>query len=65
MTGKRFLKQAIERNNLTKYHLISEQSYRKLLTYIHKNDIHDPSHKNILIEGVCHYAFPNHPVVKI
>lgn len=64
-TCERFLKQVIERNNLTKHHLVSEQSYRKLLTHIRKNDIHDPSHKNILIEGICHYAFPNHPVVKI
>ncbi|MDA7648756.1 hypothetical protein N8580_00295 [Akkermansiaceae bacterium] len=64
-TCEDFLKQAVQRNNLSKYHLVSEQSYRKLLTYIHKNDIHDPSHKNILIEGVCHYAFPNHPVVKV
>ncbi len=60
-----FLKKCVERNNLSKHHLVSEQSYRKLLDYIHKNDIHDPSHKNILIEGVCHYAFPNYSVVKV
>lgn len=64
-TCEDFLKKVIKRNNLVKHHLVSEQSYRKLLTHIHKNDIHDPSHKNILIEGICHYAFPNHPVVKI
>lgn len=64
-TCEDFLKQCIERNNLSKHHLISSHFYRKLLETIKNIKIHDCSHKNIMIEGVCHYQFPDSPVYQI
>jgi hypothetical protein len=60
-----FLKQCVERNNLLKYHLISEDNYRILLQVIKNNNIHDCSHKNIMIEGVCHFQYNNQQIIKI
>jgi hypothetical protein len=54
-TCERFLKKCIVRNNLTKYHLISPKSYKTLLKEIKDKQIHDCSHKNIMIEGICHF----------
>ena len=50
-----FLRECINRNKLSKYHLISPKTYIKLLEYIKQHQIHDCSHKNIMIEGICHY----------
>lgn len=60
-----FLKQCIERNNLLKYHLISEKKYLSLLQVIKENNIHDSSHKNIMIEGICHYQYSNQQIIEI
>lgn len=58
-TCERFLKQCIERNNLSKKHLVSDEDYIILLETIKKYEIHDPSHKNIMLNGICHFHFPN------
>ncbi len=60
-----FLKQCIERNNLSKYHLISEEKYRMLLQVIKDYNIHDCSHKNIMIEGICHLQYHNQQILEI
>jgi len=60
-----FLKQCVERNNLSKYHLVSERKYRILLQIIKDYQIHDCSHKNIMIEGICHFQFPNDQIIEI
>jgi len=60
-----FLKQCIERNNLIKYHLISQEKYRTLLQIIKEYNIHDPSHKNIMVEGICHFQYPNQQIIEI
>lgn len=60
-----FLKQCIERNNLFKYHLVSKENYSILLNIVKINQIHDCSHKNIMIEGICHFHFPNKQIIKI
>jgi hypothetical protein len=52
---EKFLRDCIERNNLSKEHLISPDKYLSLLNLVKKYEIHDSSHKNIMIEGVCHY----------
>ena len=52
---EKFLRDCVERNNLTKEHLISPDKYISLLNLVKKYEIHDSSHKNIMIEGVCHY----------
>jgi hypothetical protein len=60
-----FLKQCVERNNLFKKHLISEENYRILLNVVKDYNIHDCSHKNIMIEGICHFPYPEQQIIKI
>jgi hypothetical protein len=60
-----FLKNCIERNNLLKSHLIPLKKYCILLQLIKENNIHDCSHKNIMIEGVCHFQYPNQQIIEI
>ena len=60
-----FLKQCIERNNLSKSHLIPLKTYHILLQVIKDNQIHDCSHKNIMIEGICHFQYSNKPIIEI
>jgi hypothetical protein len=60
-----FLKECTERNNLTKHHLISEEKYLYLLQVIKDNNIHDCSHKNIMIEGICHFQHSHQPIIEI
>lgn len=60
-----FLKQCVERNNLSKSHLVSVEKYRILLDVIKINNIHDSSHKNIMIDGICHFQFNTQPIIEI
>ena len=59
------LRECVERNNLSKYHLINPNTYIKLLELIKQNQIHDCSHKNIMINGVCHFQFPNNLITHL
>jgi len=59
------LKNCVERNNLYKLHLIPLEKYRILLQIIKDNVMHDCSHKNIMIEGVCHFAYPKSQIIEI
>jgi hypothetical protein len=59
------LKQCVNRNNLTKYHLVCQEKYVILLEVIKRNNIHDCSHKNIMVEGICHFQYPNQPILEI
>ena len=59
------LKECIKRNNLPKLHLISLEKYRILLQVIKDNVIHDCSHKNIMIEGICHFPYPESQIIEI
>ena len=60
-----FLKNCIERNNLAKNHLIPKEKYLYLLQVIKDNNIHDCSHKNIMIEGICHLQYSYQPIIEI
>ena len=60
-----FLKDCIRRNNLTTEHLISEEKYRILLQVVMSTQIHDCSHKQIMIEGVCHFPYPDQNIITI
>ena len=64
-TCEDFLKQCIIRNNLSKYHLVPLKEYRILLEMVKNQQIYDCSHKNIMIEGICHYQYPNELVTLI
>jgi hypothetical protein len=59
------LKETIKKHNLIKYHLISEDKYRILLGIIRDNNIHDCSHKNIMVEGICHFQYNNQQIIEI
>jgi hypothetical protein len=59
------LKDCVERNKLLKYHLISKENYVYLLQMVKNYNIHDPSHKNLMIEGICHFQFPNQTILEI
>jgi len=60
-----FLLHCVERNNLIKYHLIPQETYIKLLELVKLNQIHDCSHKNIMIEGIYHYQHPDKNIIII
>lgn len=59
------LKECVERNNLLKEHLILEEKYRILLQMVQHYQIHDCSHKNIMIEGICHLQHSNDKILDI
>ena len=60
-----FLKQCVERNNLTKHYLLDIDKHNKLCNAINFYKIGDPSHKNIMIEGICHFQHPNQNIIEI
>lgn len=60
-----FLKNCVTRNKLSTEHLVSEKNYRTLLQVVKDNQIHDSSHKQIMIEGVCHFPYPEQQIIKI
>jgi hypothetical protein len=60
-----FLKNCIERNNLLKYPLISKEKYLSLLQLVKDYQIHDCSHKNIMIEGICHFQHHEQQIIEI
>jgi hypothetical protein len=62
---EKFLRDCTERNNLSKEHLIPRDKYLSLLNSIKQFNIHDCSHKNIMIEGVCHYHSLNEGILTI
>jgi hypothetical protein len=59
-----FLRKCIERNNLQKYYL-AKNKHNKLCDTIKMYQIGDPSHKNIMIEGICHFHFKNQSILEI
>ena len=64
-TCEDFLKKCVIRNNLSKYHLVSHKKYRILLETIKHQQIHDCSHKNIMMEGICHFQHPDQNILII
>jgi len=60
-----FLKETVIRNGLKKYHILSNKSYNNLYSFIKSYKVGDPSHKNIMINGICHWHFPNQPTTII
>jgi len=60
-----FLKNCIERNKLSKNYLLSQDKHNKLCDAIKMYKIGDPSHKNIMIDGICHFQHPNQNIIEI
>jgi hypothetical protein len=59
------LRETINKHDLLKYHLISKEKYRILLQIVKEYQIHDPSYKNIMIEGICHFQHNNQQIIEI
>ena len=59
------LNECVLRNNLLKHHLISLEKYISLLRVVKDYQIHDCSHKNIMIEGICHFQHPDNQIIEI
>jgi hypothetical protein len=62
---EQILRQCVERNNLTTFHLLSKEKYFTLLEVIKQYNVHDGSHKNIMVDGICHFHFPKQPILEI
>ena len=60
-----FLKNCIKRNRLTKEYLLNLYQHKKLCETIRMYQIGDPSHKNIMIDGICHFQHPNQNIIEI
>jgi len=60
-----FLKQCVERNKLIVSNLISQENFNILLEIIKDYQIHDCSHKNIMIEGICHFQYSDQQIIEI
>jgi hypothetical protein len=62
---EQLLSESVERNQLSKYHLVPREKYIILLETVKNNKIVDCSHKNVMIEGICHFPFPDQPIIVI
>jgi hypothetical protein len=59
------LKECVEINNISSFNLVSKEKFSILIKLIKNNSIQDPSHKNIMIEGICHFHHPKQQVTVI
>jgi hypothetical protein len=60
-----FLKNCVKRNRLSQKYLLNLYQHKKLCETIRMYQIGDPSHKNIMIEGICHFQHPNQNIIEI
>ena len=57
--------EVVDRNNLSKHHLLEDDLYKKLFDMVKMYRVGDPSHKNIMIQGICHFHFNKNQVIQI
>lgn len=60
-----FLKKCCDRNGLNKFYFLPKELHIKLCDVVNHYNIGDPSHKNIFVNGICHFQFPNESVLEI
>ena len=61
-----FLAECVKRNNLNKFNLLNAGDlYEQLFNVIKTYYIGDPSHKNIMIQGVCHFQNPEQSIFEL
>jgi hypothetical protein len=60
-----FLKQCIERNKLSRKNLVPDEIYTILLEVIQRFEVHDSSHKNIMLNGICHFHFFEYEILNL
>lgn len=59
------LKNCVKRNRLSKEYLLDLRQHKRLCEAIKMYRVGDPSHKNIMIDGICHFQFPSKNIIKI
>lgn len=59
------LKGCVNHFGLKSEHLINEKTYMDLISNVKIFNIHDCSHKNIIIRGICHLQYPEQNVLHI
>ena len=64
-TCEDFLKNAVTKNNLVKHNLTQPTTYIRLLDFIKANNIHDCSHKQLIIDSTLHYQFIGQQCIQI
>lgn len=64
-TCELFLKKCTERNKLKKYYLLNKNIHNILCETVNIYKIGDPSHKNMMINGVCHFQYPEQQIIEI
>jgi hypothetical protein len=60
-----FLKNCVKRNRLSQKYLLDLSQHKRLCEAIKLYQIGDPSHKNVMIEGICHFQYPNQNIIEI
>lgn len=60
-----YLGDTIIRNNMSKHHLIKDETYYRLFKIVEQVKMGDPSHKNLMIDGICHLHYPEQNVYTI
>jgi hypothetical protein len=60
-----FIKECVKRNSLSKKSFVNLDIYKKLCDALKIYQVGDPSHKNIMIEGICHFHHPNQDIIEI
>ena len=64
-TCEDFLKSTVQKNKLVKHHMIKHDTYIRLLNFIKANNIHNCSHKQLIIDGTVHLQWPDQKCVII
>lgn len=67
LSNEALLKECIIRNNLKYKHILDYETYNKLVQTIMVYNIHDSSHKNLLLikQGICHFHNINDFILEI
>lgn len=59
------LAECVKRNNLIKLYLLNADKHNKLCEAVNIYEIGDPSHKNIMIDGICHFHNSKQQIIEI
>jgi len=64
-TCEDLLKRSVLENELVLHHLTKPDTYIRLLEFVKANNIHDCSHKQLIIDGVLHYQHVGQQCIQI
>jgi len=60
---EQILARCVVRNKLKKSHILNDILYKELLEMIYQYHICDPSFKNIMLRGICHYHYTDKEII--